>query len=99
MQHILEPHELRVVEKSETPQPRISLPFAQGERRKQARRQADRQGKYDRRKNRCANCLHYQENGADAVGNGFCRHHAIMVVAAAFACPFFEASSPGEPSR
>lgn len=73
----------------ETSQPRIPVPDVQGERRKQDRRQSDRQGKYDRRKNRCANCAHFQENGADPE-NGFCQYHSIIVVASAFACPYFD---------
>jgi hypothetical protein len=74
---------------SEMLQPRIPVPFVQGERRRQDRRQSDRQGKYDRRKNRCENCDHFQPNGA-APESGFCQHHGIIVMTSAFACPYFE---------
>jgi hypothetical protein len=68
-----------------------ALPYLEGERRKeQDRRQAGRQGKYDRRRNRCVHCIHFTEEGE---GKGQCNFHKITVVAYAFACPFFE---PGQ---
>jgi hypothetical protein len=50
-------------------QPPAAFPFLPEERRKeQDRRQADRQGKYDRRRNRCVHCVHFTEEG-EARGN------------------------------
>ncbi len=65
-----------------------------GERRRQDRRQNDRQGKYDRRRNRCVNCIHYSEE-ADS-GKGMCHFHEMPVIALAFACTHFE-GLPSEP--
>ncbi len=73
--------------------PPVPLPHVEGERRKeQDRRQADRQGKYDRRKNRCIHCLHFKEDSA--VGKGFCEKHDTSMTAYAFACPQFENLPP-----
>ena len=66
----------------------LQRPVVEGERRKeQDRRQADRQGKYDRRRNRCVHCVHFVEEEA---GKGQCRFHQVVVTAYAFACPNFE---------
>lgn len=72
--------------------PLASLPSIEGERRKQDRRQADRQGKYDRRRNRCVHCSHFAE--VDSTGKGRCTYHQVDMVAYAFACPHFEGLSP-----
>jgi hypothetical protein len=58
------------------------FPFLEGERRKEDRRQNDRQGKYDRRKNRCVHCLYFQEPA-------YCQKHNTAMAADAFACPQF----------
>jgi hypothetical protein len=48
-----------------TQQESIQRPFVEGERRKeQDRRQAGRQGKYDRRRNRCVHCVHFAQEEA-----------------------------------
>jgi hypothetical protein len=70
-------------------QSQSALPWGEGERRKeQDRRQSGRQGKYDRRKNRCVHCVHFVE---ESDGKGVCNFHHAPMVAYAFACPFFEA--------
>lgn len=67
---------------------RPSLPGVTGERRKeQDRRQTDRQGKYDRRKNRCSHCVHFESNLTE---QGHCLLQNIPMEASAFACPEFE---------
>lgn len=74
-----------------------SFPHVEGERRKeQDRRQTERQGKYDRRKNRCVHCVHFREEAV--TGKGTCLFHQTDMVAYAFACPNFEAIQP-EPKR
>ena len=58
------------------------------ERRKEPdRRASGRQGKYDRRRNRCVQCLHFKEE--EKTGKGFCRFHKLEMVSYAFACPQF----------
>ena len=75
--------------------PPVSRPNVQGERRKeQDRRQQGRTGKYERRKNRCVHCVHFQEE--TDTGKGLCRFHQMRVVAYAFACPDFDPLQ-GEP--
>jgi hypothetical protein len=74
----------------------VPLPDLEGERRKQARRQADRQGKYDRRRNRCMHCSHFQEEVH--TGKGYCGFHQVAMAAYAFACPNFEGLQP-EPKK
>lgn len=70
------------------PKPPVPLPHAEGERRKeQDRRQHGRAGKYERRKNRCIHCIHFQEEAQ--TGKGLCQFHQLNVVAYAFACPNF----------
>ncbi len=63
------------------------LPFE--ERRKQQRRQADRQGKYDRRRNRCLHCQFFQAEAA------YCAYLEKPMAADEFACPAFEPAPPG----
>jgi len=71
----------------------LPLPELSGERRKeQDRRASERQGKYDRRRNRCANCLHYKPSAK--TDQGFCQFHKTAILAYAFACPNFEAIRP-----
>ena len=70
-----------------------SFAHLEGERRKeQDRRQTERQGKYDRRKNRCVHCVHFREEAVS--GKGTCLFHQIEMTAYAFACPNFEALQP-----
>lgn len=64
------------------------LPPIEGERRKeQDRRSAERQGKYDRRRNRCVHCLHFQAEGQTV--QGICQFHQVPMASDAFACPNF----------
>ncbi|WP_373532332.1 hypothetical protein [Vampirovibrio sp.] len=75
--------------------PFCELPPIEGERRKeQDRRSMERQGKYDRRRNRCVHCLHFQEE-AEA-GKGLCQFHHVEMTAYAFACPNFDPLPPAE---
>ncbi len=60
-----------------------------GDRRQQNRRQADRQGKYDRRRNRCEHCLHFAPNVLKPEQEGHCRYHDLPMASDAFACPNF----------
>jgi hypothetical protein len=68
----------------------------QEERRKEPdRRSLGRQGKYDRRRNRCVQCAHFKEE--DQTGKGVCLFHNTAMVSYAFACPQFAAAdNPGE---
>lgn len=67
----------------------VPFPQLEGERRKeQDRRSSERQGKYDRRKNRCAHCAHYKPSAKEE--QGFCQFHKTAILAYAFACPNFE---------
>jgi hypothetical protein len=58
------------------------------ERRKENRRQSDRQGKYDRRRNRCIHCRFFQ--GDASAEMGWCLHHQSEMAPQAFACPHFD---------
>jgi hypothetical protein len=81
---------------------RPAIPAFEGDRRKQDRRQADRQGKYDRRRNRCSHCIHFQMSSEsdNASESGACQFHHITVLSHAFACPNFDPlSPPTEPRR
>jgi hypothetical protein len=71
--------------------PGSTLPYFEGERRKEDRRQNDRQGKYDRRKNRCVHCLYFQPGEASG-GLGHCARHHTDIAAETFACPQFSAA-------
>lgn len=83
-------------ESEELAQSQPAPPLVEGDRRReQDRRQAGRQGKYDRRKNRCVHCTHFTEEGD---GRGLCNFHHTPMVAYAFACPFFE-PVPAEQSK
>lgn len=69
--------------------PFCALPPIEGERRKeQDRRSAERQGKYDRRRNRCNHCAHFQVGSP--MGQGFCSFHQVPMASDAFACPNFD---------
>ena len=59
----------------------------QTERRKQARRQAERSGKYDRRRNRCGSCAHFSET--DPAKPGWCDYHKGEIGYDDFACPMY----------
>jgi hypothetical protein len=72
------------------------LPFVEGERRKEDRRHSDRQGKYDRRKNRCGHCQYFEVR--TSAEQGFCQRHHIAIAAETFGCPQFSPASP-EPRR
>ena len=63
------------------------LPY---DERRQAidRRGAGRKGKYDRRRNRCVHCLHFEGE----IGN--CAVHQTPVTEDTFACPAFESEPP-----
>lgn len=62
-------------------------------RRQNDRRQNDRDGKYDRRRNRCALCLHYAPQSE--VG-GMCQKHQKLIRAQDFACVYYaETPTPG----
>ncbi len=61
----------------------------ENERREKAdRRTAGRTGKYERRKNRCAGCKHFDEPSEKLLG--YCNYHNGDIPASAFACPMFE---------
>jgi hypothetical protein len=68
--------------------------FPEQERRKTNRRQNDRQGKYDRRRNRCAHCRHFQPPAEEGEVLGECLAHHSPMTAAAYACPVFESIPP-----
>lgn len=60
-----------------------------GERRKaNDRRQAERHGKFDRRKNRCESCCHFALQAAEKPG--YCKFHDTSMEASAFACTQFQ---------
>jgi hypothetical protein len=59
-----------------------------GERRKGDRRAAGRQGKYDRRRNRCAHCRSFQA-GTPPDLSGVCTFHHLPMRPDAFACVEF----------
>lgn len=67
----------------------LSPPTLEGERRKEIRRQTDRQGKYDRRRNRCANCQQFTTQANNE--KGYCQLHQLEMDAFAFGCPQFSA--------
>jgi hypothetical protein len=52
------------------------------------RRANNRQGKYDRRRNRCGRCVFF--NPAEPPEMGFCRQHQQAMARDAFACWLFE---------
>lgn len=80
---------------SHPPAPFCELPPIEGERRKeQDRRSMERQGKYDRRRNRCVHCVHFQEE--TGAGKGMCLFHQVEITAYAFACPNFDPTQTGE---
>ncbi|MBX2861125.1 MAG: hypothetical protein KTR14_07815 [Vampirovibrio sp.] len=56
------------------------------ERRSENRRTKDRQGKFDRRRNRCRHCKHFS---GDVALSGQCTYHQKVVPADMFACPVF----------
>lgn len=63
------------------------------ERRQQTdRRSEGRSGKYDRRRNRCGRCDHFDAE------NKFCNYHKGSIQSNDFACPAFtaEGTSNGE---
>ncbi len=67
------------------------------ERRQQEvdRRTKERQGKYDRRKNRCVHCRFFEMDADFADGPvgdsvGFCHQHERPMAAYAFVCILFE---------
>ena len=71
----------------------------QERRNKPDRRENDRQGKYDRRRNRCVHCQLFEERQGADKGLGFCYHHKKEMAAYAFACSFFrpaDNSPPGD---
>ena len=66
-------------------------PFEERRRQQSDRRSADRQGKYDRRKNRCGRCaLFSTPEGVGSPEAGFCGYYERPITADAFACPYFE---------
>ncbi|WP_303673912.1 hypothetical protein [Vampirovibrio chlorellavorus] len=69
-------------------------PIAGDRRREQDRRSAERQGKFDRRRNRCMHCLHFQEPSEG--DKGLCLLHQAAVASDAFACPNFDPHLSGE---
>lgn len=77
----------------ETPEvPKLPI---EGERRQeQDRRQNDRQGKYDRRRNRCVHCAYFQNKSQTIEEEGFCLYHHSPMSSEAFACPYFTAIPP-----
>lgn len=57
------------------------------------RRGADRQGKYDRRRNRCGSCAQFEppaKSGSSREQKGFCRVHKKPFTADDFACVKYE---------
>ena len=70
------------------PNQQVPFPQLEGERRKeQDRRSSERQGKYDRRKNRCVHCAHYKPSTKE--DQGFCEFHKTAIMSYTFACPNF----------
>jgi hypothetical protein len=65
-------------------------PHPEEDRRKVDRRQNDRGGKYDRRRNRCARCKHFAPPQEEGEILGECQAHHSPMAAAAYACPIFE---------
>lgn len=73
----------------------VPFPQMEGERRKeQDRRSSERQGKYDRRRNRCGHCEHYKPSNKE--DQGFCQFHKTAIMSYAFACPNFGAILPDQ---
>lgn len=56
-------------------------------RHKPDRRHTGRTGKYDRRRNRCGTCAHFEERGRG--GDGWCNYHEGEIGPDDFACPMF----------
>ncbi len=75
----------------------VAVPPVEGDRRKEDRRSMERQGKYDRRRNRCVHCIHFQES-TDTI-KGLCQFHHVEIAAYAFACPHFDPPSTGDPRK
>jgi len=70
------------------------LSYPESDRRQAQRRQNDRSGKYDRRRNRCAHCKHFAAPSTDSTEVlGTCTAHHTPMSAMAFACPVFESNS------
>lgn len=63
-------------------------PFEAERRMEQDRRQTARHGKYDRRRNRCVHCLHFE--ASDSGDKGLCLVHRTETDAGAFTCTRFE---------
>ena len=63
-------------------------PLMEERRKEQDRRSSERQGKYDRRKNRCVHCVQYKPSAK--ADQGFCQFHKTAILADTFACPNFE---------
>jgi hypothetical protein len=65
-------------------------PYRQAEERRNSqttdRREGERAGKLDRRKNRCQHC---QQFLAETTDDGFCPHHQVLLPATAYACLAF----------
>lgn len=53
------------------------------------RRSQGRQGKYDRRRNRCINCRHFSA-GETPQATGFCQKHQEPFIPDTFACADFQ---------
>jgi|GEM_PF-3581929 len=66
--------------------------YPESDRRQTQRRQNDRSGKYDRRRNRCALCHHFAAPANESEPLGTCTAHNTPMAAAAFACPVFESN-------
>ncbi|MEB3205921.1 MAG: hypothetical protein VKK59_01065 [Vampirovibrionales bacterium] len=63
------------------------------------RRQNSRQGKFDRRRNRCTHCVHFkvtqteQTEANKSSSSGFCSKHHEPMTAETYACWVFELAS------
>ncbi|MBY0403558.1 MAG: hypothetical protein K2X66_06635 [Cyanobacteria bacterium] len=61
------------------------------ERRKTPdRRSSNRQGKYERRKNRCSLCRHFLLKQLSETEDGFCTQHQQPIASEMFACWLFQ---------
>lgn len=76
-----------------------NLPDAERRESLEDRRTNPRQGKLDRRRNRCSGCERFKDIRPDKktelkVGMGFCEAHEVELEATNFACLMFTALRP-----
>ena len=65
-------------------------PFERRQSQFKERRSSLRKGKFDRRKNRCGDCVFFKEDQSNPKGPGYCQKHQTPMAVFAFACLYFK---------